>query len=107
LWRKIARYLRSDFQKVWHVDKGSRPIRAYPKRGKRGERKWAYQITVLDSKGDVVASYLAPKRNIKAIRKLLKRAKEEAGFARTSFRETASLVLFGRLPGGAAARPPA
>lgn len=38
-------------------------------------------MTVLDSKGDVVVSYLAPERSTKAIKKALRRAKKEAGFS--------------------------
>jgi len=55
----------------------ARPLEAV----ERGKRKWAYKITVLGSKGDVVASYLTTKRNTEAIRKALRRAKEEAGFS--------------------------
>jgi len=75
---------------VWYVDKSSRSISAYPKRRKQGERKRACQITVLDYRATSFA-----KRNIKAIRKLLKRAKEEAGFPRTSFGGGLSWSFFG------------
>jgi len=50
-------------------------------RWKRGERKWAYQITVLDSEGNVVASHLAPTRNTEVIKRALRRAEGEAGFS--------------------------
>jgi len=47
----------------------------------RGQRKWAYQMTVLDSEGNAAASYFAPERSTGAIEKLPKRAKAEAGFS--------------------------
>ncbi|MDI6820238.1 MAG: DDE-type integrase/transposase/recombinase [Candidatus Hodarchaeaceae archaeon] len=80
--KKIAKRYRVKFSKIWHVDEKFTPHKRVPsERWKRGKRKWAYQITVLDSEGNVVASYLAPERSTKAIRKPLRRAKEEAGFS--------------------------
>ncbi|KXB09076.1 hypothetical protein AKJ46_00965 [candidate division MSBL1 archaeon SCGC-AAA833K04] len=80
--KKIAKNYEIKFSKVWHVDEKFTPHKreSSPKK-KRGKRKWAYQITVLDSKGDVVASYLSPERSTKAIEKALRRAKDEAGFS--------------------------
>jgi len=61
------------------VDEKFTPHKRVPsKRWKRGRRKWAYKIAALDSKGDVCP---APERNTEAIRKALRRAKEEAGFS--------------------------
>jgi len=80
--KKIARRYKIKFSKVWHADEKFVPHKRVPSEGrKRGKRKWAYQITVLDSEGNVVASYLAPERSTKAVKKALRRAKEEAGFA--------------------------
>ncbi len=63
------------------MDEKFTPHKRVPsKRWKRGKRKWAYQIMVLDSKGNVVASYLAPERSTEAVKEALRRAKEEAGF---------------------------
>lgn len=41
----------------------------------------AYQITVLDSERNVVASYPSPERSTEAIERALRQAKEEAGFS--------------------------
>lgn len=80
--RKIFKRYKIKFSRVWHVDEKFVPHKRVPsKRWKRGKRKWAYQITVLDSRGNIVASYLAPKRNTRAVKKALKRAKIEAGFS--------------------------
>jgi len=80
--RKIAKLYRIKFSRVWHVDEKFVPHKREPsKKWKRGKRKWAYQITVLDSEGNVVASYLAPERSTEAVKKALRRAKEEAGFS--------------------------
>jgi len=80
--KKIAKRYTIKFSKVWHADEKFVPHKRVPsKRWKRGKRKWAYQITVLDSEGNVVASYLAPARSTEAIKKALRRAKEEAGFS--------------------------
>lgn len=80
--RKIAKLYAIKFSRVWHVDEKFVPHKREPsKKWKRGKRKWAYQITVLDSEGNVVASYLAPERSTEAVKKALGRAKEEAGFS--------------------------
>jgi len=80
--KKIARRYKIKFSKIWHVDEKFTPHKRVPsKRWKRGKRKWAYQITVLDSEGNVVASYLAPERSTEAVKEALRRAKEEAGFS--------------------------
>lgn len=80
--KKIAKRYRIKISKVWHVDEKFVPHKRVPsKRWKRGKKKWAYQITVLDSEGNVVASYLAPERSTEAVKKVLGRAKEEAGFS--------------------------
>jgi transposase-like protein len=80
--KKIARRYRVKFSRIWHVDEKFTPHKRVPsKRWKRGKRKWAYQITVLDSRGNVVASYLAPERSTEAAKKALRRAKKEAGFS--------------------------
>ncbi len=80
--KRIAKHYRIEFSKVWHVDEKFVPHKRVPsKRWKRGKKEWAYQITVLDSEGNVVASYLAPARSTEAIKKALRRAKEEAGFS--------------------------
>ena len=79
---KIAKRYTIKFSKVWHTDEKFVLHKRVPsKRWKRGKKKWAYQITVLDSDGNVVASYLAPKRSTEAVKKALRRAKEEAGFS--------------------------
>lgn len=70
------------FSKVWHVDEKFTPHDRVPsEKYKRGQRKWAYQITVLDSRNNVVASYLAPERSTEAAREALRRAREAAGFS--------------------------
>lgn len=80
--KRIAKRYKIKFSKVWHADEKFTPHKRVPsERRKRGKRKWAYQMTVLDSEGNVVASYLAPKRSTKAAKKLLRRAKKEAGFS--------------------------
>jgi transposase-like protein len=80
--KKISRRYKVRISKVWHVDEKFVPHKRVPsKRWKRGKRKWAYQITVLDSKNNVVASYLAPERSTEAVKKALRRAKGEAGFS--------------------------
>lgn len=80
--KKIAKHYTVKFSRVWHVDEKFVPHKRVPsERRKRGKRKWAYQITVLDSKGNVVASYLAPERSTKSVKKALRRAKKEAGFS--------------------------
>jgi len=80
--KKIAKHYRVKISKVWHVDEKFVPHKRVPsKKWKRGKRKWAYQITVLDSEGNVVASYLAPERSTGAAKKALRRAREEAGFS--------------------------
>ena len=80
--KKISKRYKIKISKVWHVDEKFVPHKRVPcERRKRGKRKWAYQITVLDSKGNVVASYLAPERSTKAVKKALRRAKKEAGFS--------------------------
>jgi len=80
--KKIAKRYTIKFSRVWHVDEKFVPHKRVPsKRWKRGKRKWAYQITVLDSEGNVVASYLASKRSTEAVEKVLGRAKEDAGFS--------------------------
>jgi len=80
--KKISKRYKIKFSKVWHADEKFVPHKRVPSEGrKRGKRKWAYQITVLDSEGNVVASYLAPERSTKAVKKALRRAKEEAGFS--------------------------
>lgn len=80
--KKIAKRYTVKFSRVWHVDEKFVPHKRVPsKRWKRGKRKWAYQITVLDSEGNVVASYLAPERSTEAVEKALRRAKKEAGFS--------------------------
>jgi len=80
--RKIAKLYRIKISRVWHVDEKFVPHERVPsEKYKRGKRKWAYQITVLDSEGNVVASYLAPERSTAAVEKALGRAKEEAGFS--------------------------
>jgi len=79
---KIAKRYRIKFSRIWHVDEKFTPHKRVPsERWKRGKRKWAYQIIVLDSEGNVVASYLAPKRSTEAVKKSLRRAKKEAGFS--------------------------
>lgn len=80
--KKIAKLYTIRFSRIWHVDEKFVPHKREPsKKWKRGKRKWAYQITVLDSDGNVVASYLAPERSTEAIKEALGRAKEEAGFS--------------------------
>jgi len=80
--KKISKRYIIKFSKVWHTDEKFVSHKRVPsERWKRGKRKWAYQITVLDSEGNVVASYLAPERSTDAVKKALKRAKEEAGFS--------------------------
>lgn len=75
---KIRRKHRIKFSKVWHMDEKFLPHKRKPsKRFKRGEKVFAYQMTIEDSEGNVVASFTAPSRNTKAIQKLLKRAKIE------------------------------
>ncbi|HID60705.1 MAG TPA: DDE domain-containing protein [Hadesarchaea archaeon] len=80
--KKIARRYKIKFSKIWHVDEKFTSHKRVPsKRRKRGKRKWAYRITVLDSEGNVVASYLAPERSTDAVKEVLRRAKKEAGFS--------------------------
>jgi len=80
--RTIAKKYKIKFSRVWHVDEKFVPHKRVPsKRKRRGKRKWLYQISIVDSKGKVIASYLAPERSTKAIRKALKRAKVEAKFS--------------------------
>lgn len=80
--KKIAKRYTIKFSRVWHADEKFVPHKRVPsKKRKRGKRKWAYQITVLDSDGNVVASYLAPERSTAAVKKALRRAKKEAGFS--------------------------
>lgn len=72
----IKKHYKVKFTKVWHVDEKFVPHKRVPdKKYKRGRKKFSYQITVLDSKGKVVASYLAPQRSKKAIKVALSRAK--------------------------------
>jgi transposase-like protein len=80
--KKIAKVYTIKFSRVWHVDEKFVPHKREPsKKWKRGKKKWAYQITVLDSDSNVIASYLAPERSTDAIEKVLRRAKGEAGFS--------------------------
>jgi transposase-like protein len=80
--KRIFKRYKIRFSKVWHVDEKFTPHkRVHSEKYKRGKRKWAYQITVLDSRGNVVASYLAPERSTKAVKKALGRAKEASGFS--------------------------
>jgi len=80
--KRILRKYRVRFSRVWHVDEKFVPHKRVPsEKCKRGERKWLYQITVLDSRNDVVASYLAPERSTEAAREALRRAREAAGFS--------------------------
>lgn len=80
--KRIFKRYKIRFSKVWHVDEKFTPHKRAPsERWKRGKRKWAYQITVLDSESNVVASYLAPERSTEAVKKALRRAREEAGFS--------------------------
>lgn len=80
--KKIAKRYTIKFSRVWHADEKFVPHKRVPsEKRKRGKREWGYQITVLDSEGNVVASYLAPERSTAAIKKALRRAKEEAGFS--------------------------
>jgi len=80
--KRIAKRYKIKFSRIWHVDEKFTPHKRVPsKLWKRGKRKWAYQITVLDSESNVVASYLAPRRSTEAVKKVLRRAKEEAGFS--------------------------
>jgi putative transposase len=80
--KRIARRYRIEFSKVWHVDEKFVPNGRVPsEKYKRGKRKWAYQITVLDSENNVVASYLSSERSTEAVKEALRRAKEEAGFS--------------------------
>ncbi|MGQ9788302.1 MAG: DDE-type integrase/transposase/recombinase [Candidatus Hadarchaeaceae archaeon] len=80
--KKIANHCRIKISRVWHVDEKFVPHERVPsEKYKRGKRKWAYQITVLDSKNNVVASYLAPERSTEAAKEALGRAKEAAGFS--------------------------
>jgi len=80
--KRILRKYKVRFSKVWHVDEKFVPHDRVPsEKYKRGERKWLYQITVLDSRNNVVASYLAPERNTEAAKEALSRAKEAAGFS--------------------------
>ena len=66
--KKIAKLYRIKFSRIWHIDEKFTPHKRVPsKRWKRGKRKWAYQITVLDSEGNIVASYLAPERSTEAV----------------------------------------
>ena len=82
LVRRIFKRYKVKFSKVWHVDEKFVPHDRVPsEKYKRGERKWLYQITVLDSRNNVVASYLAPERNTEAAKEALRRAKETAGFS--------------------------
>ena len=70
------------FSRVWHADEKFVPHKRVPsKLWKRGKKKWAYQITILDSEGNVVVSYLAPERSTAAVKKALRRAKKEAAFS--------------------------
>lgn len=78
--KKMKKKYKIKFSKVWHVDEKFIPHKRVPsEKYKRGLRKFAYQITVYDSEGNVIASYLAPERNSKGIEKALKRAREAAG----------------------------
>lgn len=80
--KRIFRKYKVRFSKVWHTDEKFVPHDRVPSpKYKRGKRVWLYQITVLDSKNNVVASYLAPERNTEAAEKALRRAKETAGFS--------------------------
>ncbi|MEW6221735.1 MAG: DDE-type integrase/transposase/recombinase [Candidatus Hadarchaeota archaeon] len=80
--KRIFRKYKIRFSKVWHVDEKFVPHDRVPSpKRKRGEKKWLYQITVLDSKNNVVASFLAEERNTEAAKKVLRRAKETAGFS--------------------------
>lgn len=80
--KRIFKRYKIRFSKVWHVDEKFVPHGRVPSEEyERGERAWAYQITVLDSRNNVVASYLAPERSTEAVEKALRRAKEEAGFS--------------------------
>ena len=78
--KRIFRKYKIRFSKVWHVDEKFVPHDRVPSpKYKRGERKWLYQLTVLDSRNNVVASYLAPERSTEAAKEALRRAKETAG----------------------------
>lgn len=80
--RRRSKLYRIKISRIWHVDEKFVSHEREPsKKYKRGKRKWAYQITILDSEGNVVASYLAPERSTAAIERALGRAKEEAGFS--------------------------
>lgn len=77
----IKKHYRVKFSRVWHVDEKFVPHKRVPHRNyKRGRKKFSYQITVLDSKGKVIASYLAPQRSTNAIKKALKSAKQQTNF---------------------------
>jgi len=80
--KRIFKKYKVRFSKVWHVDEKFVPHDRVPsEKYKRGERKWLYQLTVLDSKNNVAASYLAPERSTEAAKEVLRRAKETAGFS--------------------------
>jgi len=80
--KRIFRKYKTRFSKVWHVDEKFVPHDRVPsERCARGKRVWAYQITVLDSRNNIVASYLSPERSTEAAGEALRRAKEAAGFS--------------------------
>ena len=80
--KKIAKRYTIKFSRIWHADEKFVPHKRVPsEHRKRGKKKWLYQITVLDSESNVVASYMAPERSTAAVKKALRRAKGEAGFS--------------------------
>lgn len=73
----IQKKYKITFTKVVHMDEKFISWKRKPsKKYKRGLKRWAYKITLLDSKGNVVKSLLAPERTTKAIEKAIKRSKQ-------------------------------
>lgn len=80
--KRVLKRYKIRFSRMWHVDEKFTPHDRVPsEKYKRDERKWAYQITVLDSRNNVVASYLPPARSTEAAKEALRRAKKAAGFS--------------------------
>lgn len=73
----IQRRYKITFTKVCHMDEKFISWKRKPsKKYKRGLKKWSYKITLMDSKGNIIKSYLAPERSTKAIERAIKRSRD-------------------------------
>lgn len=73
---RIQKEYKVKFTKVCHMDEKFIGWKRKPsKKYKRGLKKWAYKITLLDSKGNIIKSFLAPERTTKSIEKVIRRSK--------------------------------